>query len=139
MKYLKVMPSLVFTLIGYHILVFLQQKEVLMAFEPAVAFGLMSGATLAFSPIDFVLILGIVCLFFEVIKSAIVKQHTIIEHSFSMILFVGFLIDFLFVKESGTFQFLLLTLMCLLDVMAGFSITILSARRDISVGESGLG
>lgn len=133
MKVLKIVPTLAISLIAYHVLIFLQNREMLRAFEPMWSINLLSGANLSFSPMDFVLILGIVCLFFEVIKSAIVKNHTIIEHSFSMLLFILFLFDFLFIEAAGTKDFLLLTLMTLLDVMAGFSITIISSRRDISV------
>jgi hypothetical protein len=44
--------------------------------------------------------------------------------------FLAFLIIFLTVKDAGSSTFLILTLMSLLDVVGGFTVTISTARRD---------
>jgi hypothetical protein len=46
---------------------------------------------------------------------------------------VAHLILFITVKEAGSASFLILTLMSLLDVLAGFLVSLASARRDIQL------
>jgi hypothetical protein len=46
---------------------------------------------------------------------------------------VLFLVEFIVAPGAGTATFLLLTLMALLDVIAGFSISIFAARRDFAI------
>ncbi len=60
----------------------------------------------------------------------------IINHSLSMILFVGCLVEFLLLKGFSTSVFFLITMMVLLDVLAGFIVTIVSARRDIDLHDA---
>ena len=52
----------------------------------------------------------------------------------SMIVFVLYLIWFLVVPTAATSLFFLITIIALIDVVAGFSVTIRAARRDYSVG-----
>ena len=51
-----------------------------------------------------------------------------------MAIFVLSLIAFLLVRNFASSVFFLLILMMLLDVIAGFMVTIVSARRDFGVG-----
>jgi hypothetical protein len=80
---------------------------------------------------DLVLALALVVLFVELLKSTTSQKVAIINHSLSMILFVVCLVEFLLAPAFATSTFFLLTLMVLLDVLAGFIVTIVSARRDI--------
>jgi uncharacterized membrane protein len=50
-----------------------------------------------------------------------------------MIVFIVCLIEFLLLENFATSVFFILTLMCLLDVLAGVVVTIISARRDFTV------
>jgi len=52
----------------------------------------------------------------------------------AMIVFVLYLIWFLVVPAAATSLFFLITIISLIDVVAGFSVTIRAARRDYSVG-----
>ncbi len=52
-----------------------------------------------------------------------------------MLLFVACLVEFIILPGFGTSVFLLLTLMCFIDVVAGFTVTISTARRDFGVEE----
>jgi len=45
------------------------------------------------------------------------------------------LIEFLLFKSFATSVFFFLMMMTLLDVLAGFMVTIVSARRDFGVGD----
>ena len=74
---------------------------------------------------------ALVVLFVELLKSTTSPQAAIINHSLSMILFIGCLVEFLLFPAFATSIFFLLMLMVLLDVLAGFIVTIVASRREI--------
>ena len=75
------------------------------------------------------LVLGMITLYFEILRSTRNSLHTVIDHSLSTLVFIGFFTQFLLVPSGGNFTFLLLTLMSLLDVVAGFTISISNTRN----------
>ena len=82
---------------------------------------------------DLLVLVGLIMLFFELLKATNNNKIAIINHSLSMILFVICLVEFLLIPAFATSTFFLLTMMVLLDVLAGFIVTIVSARRDIDI------
>jgi hypothetical protein len=70
-------------------------------------------------------------LFAELLKSAGTRRIAILNHSLSMILFIVCLIEFLLFPAFATSIFFLIGLMVLLDVLAGFVVTIIAARREV--------
>lgn len=92
-----------------------------------------SGMPWAITAGDLLLVVGIVALFFEVLKSTQTARNSILEHMFSMLLFVVFLIEFLLVGAASSSVFFLLMVMSLIDVVAGFTVSITSASRDVSM------
>ncbi|BEV11149.1 membrane protein [Asticcacaulis sp. DW145] len=83
---------------------------------------------------DVVIFIGLIMLFFELLKSTRSDSVAIVNHSLSMILFIICLVEFLLLRPFGTSTFFLLTTMTLLDVLAGFIVTIITARRDLEFG-----
>jgi len=79
--------------------------------------------------------LTILLLFFELLKSTGFGRAAVMNHAFSMILFIVCLVEFLMFPAFATSVFFLIMMMCLLDVMAGFMVTIASARRDFGLAE----
>jgi hypothetical protein len=94
---------------------------------------MMSGAVWLLSVGDLFIILGLIFLFVEVFKSTRTSQAAILDHILSTLVFIIFLVEFIVVKGAGSSMFLILCLMSLFDVIAGFTITITTARRDITV------
>jgi hypothetical protein len=92
-----------------------------------------SGAAWPVSLGDLFLAASLMVLFIELLKSTNSRNVAIINHSLSMVLFVVCLVEFLLLKGFATSVFFLLTLMVMLDVLAGFIVTIVSARRDIEL------
>ena len=92
-----------------------------------------SGMPWAVSAGDFLLVVGIVCLFVEVLKSTNSGRSSIAEHMLSMVVFVLFLIEFLIVGAASSSVFFLLMVMSLIDVVAGFTVSITSANRDVTM------
>ena len=83
---------------------------------------------------DFLILLSLVFFFVEIIKSTSTGSSTIANHAVSMLVFIVCLVEFLLLPNFQTSVFFILTIMCLLDVLAGVVVTIVSARRDFSVG-----
>ena len=102
-----------------------------MAKVPMVAEGAVWMITVG----DILLLLGLVLLFVEILKSTSTGASTIFNHAISMILFIVALVEFLLFTNFATSVFFILCIMCLLDVLAGVVVTIVSARRDFAVGE----
>jgi hypothetical protein len=92
-----------------------------------------SGMPWAITAGDLILVLGIVLLFFEVLKSTGSSRSSIVEHMLSMLVFVAFLVEFLLVGAASSSVFFLLMVMSLIDVVAGFTVSISSASRDVSM------
>ncbi|HVY87334.1 MAG TPA: hypothetical protein VG942_00595 [Hyphomonadaceae bacterium] len=84
---------------------------------------------------DILVILSMLFFFVEILKSTSTGASTIANHAVSMIVFIVALIEFLLLQNFQTSAFFILTFMCLLDVLAGVVVTIISARRDFTVGD----
>jgi hypothetical protein len=82
---------------------------------------------------DLFVLLGLFMLFFELVRATASNRIAIINHSLSMIVFVIALVLFLLVQGFGTSTFFLLTIMTLLDVLAGFIVTIVASRRELDI------
>lgn len=95
-----------------------------------------SGAVWNISLGDMMLAFSLFVLFFEVLKSTRTGGNSVVDHALSMMVFVACLILFLVWPPAGTSLYFLIMLTTLVDVIAGFSVTIRSARRDYSVGEN---
>lgn len=94
---------------------------------------MVSGQSWALTSGDIMLVVGLVCLFVEVIKSTNTGRNSILEHMLSTALFVVFLIEFLLVGACASSTFFLLMVMSLVDVVAGFTISITGAGRDVTM------
>jgi hypothetical protein len=94
---------------------------------------MVSGADWAMSVGDLLITLAILLLAGEVMKSTRIGTRTIIDHSLSLVLFLGMLVEFLLVKATATGTFFVLLVISFVDVVAGFAVTLRSAQRDLTV------
>lgn len=99
----------------------------------AYSMTLASGAEMTLRGGDFFVIFGLLALFLEMLKAARPGRSAILDHILSTATFVVALVCFLLVDYAGTATFFLLTLMTLIDVVAGFSISLFAARRDFAI------
>ena len=96
-----------------------------------------SGATWDVAVGDLILFLALILLFFELLKSTSSQKVAIVNHALSMILFVVCLVEFLLLRGFATSTFFLIVTMVMLDVLAGFIVTIVAARKDFDFGGGG--
>ncbi len=99
-----------------------------------VAFGLPSGERFALTTSELLLAISTIVLFFEIMNATSAKSSSILNHGLSMLVFIACFVIFLLIPGFGTGTFLIITLMALVDVVAGYSISILTARRDMTFG-----
>ena len=99
--------------------------------------NMVSGTPWRFDLGDLMLMIGLFLLFLEILKATRVGRLSIIDHLLSTIVLILFLVEFLLIPGASTSIFFLLMLMSLIDVMAGFSVSIRSATRDLNVGDGG--
>lgn len=83
---------------------------------------------------DLMIALGLFLLFFEIVKATRVGTDTIIDHLLSTVVFIAYLIEFMLVGSAANSVFFLLMAITFVDVVAGFTVSIRSASRDVTVG-----
>jgi hypothetical protein len=136
MRYLLSFPILALVIAAY---LLMGQGGGLMLDADAYSMELSSGAAMTLRIGDFFTLAGLVALFFEMLKAARVGAGTIADHMLSTLVLVVAIICFLLIDYCGTASFFLLTAMALIDVVAGYSISIFAARRDYSITRDGTG
>ena len=92
---------------------------------------LLSGSTLPFQGGDLLLVVGLLLLCVAVYRATSSSTAAILNHVLSLVVFIVALIDLLVMPRMANMTFFLIVLMTLSDVIAGFTVTISTARRDI--------
>lgn len=129
MSWIKSVPLLLFVFIAYNLVALSGSGSALnsVVFQTQ----LLSGVQWTFTSSDLLLALAIVALCGEMIKATSSSNASIVDHALSMLVFVAFLVEFIAYGAAGTSIFFLMTLMSAVDVLAGFTVTIAAARRDV--------
>lgn len=134
---LRVFPMILIAVVAYNILVFTSgavgQRDIAALLDQSFSLALFSGDSWKISLGDGFVTGALALLFVEVIKAAGTTHREIINHGLSMLTFVGAVVEFLVLKGFGTSTFFLITAMCLFDVVAGYTISIVAAKRDLSM------
>jgi len=111
--------------------------DVFATLNSAVDIRMFSGDIWHFSFGDFLVMLSIGLLFVEIVKATRTTSHEIINHGLSMLTFIVALIEFLILKGFATSTFFLIMILCLFDVVAGYTISIVAAEHDLGLGRAG--
>ena len=133
---LTTFPLMAIALIVYNGIVFGLGGDALTWQSELFSLNMVSGATWSFSLGDLMITIGLLLLFVEILKATRIGSLSIIDHLLSTVVLIVFLIEFLLVPAASTSVFFALMVMTLIDVMAGFSVSIRSATRDVSLGDS---
>jgi len=127
-------PLNMFLLFGYNLIVFSSTPENYIPDSVIATFVIPSSqATLHITWNIFFIIAGICILYIEILKSTRTSYQALLDHLLSLVVFVIFLIELIVLREMGSATFLILTLLSLIDVIAGFTVSLSTARRDIAI------
>lgn len=92
-----------------------------------------SGGVWQLQTSDVILVVALAAFFFGVIASARSANDVLLKHVLNMFLFILCLVEFLLLRSFATSTFFLITAMVLMETVAGFIITSVSARKDIEM------
>ena len=130
---LAALPLLVIVVLAYNVLAFTAPASI----GQAVWSGhLASGADFTATVGDMLIGLGVLLLYFEILKATRFSARSMANQFLSMALFVVALVQFLLLPQFGTSTFFIIMLVCFVDVVAGFTVAVATAKRDISLGNA---
>jgi hypothetical protein len=141
----QVFPLLALSILAYNILVLIvgggpvvladgTATDAMAVFmNKGIGITLFSGVQWKFTIGDLFIVISLILLFVEILKSTVTTANSIANHSLSLLVGIVGLIEFLMFKGFGTSPFFLVIVMCVIDVIAGFSITIVASKRDFGV------
>ena len=96
------------------------------------AVPMLSGGTFTMSIADLLILISLFLLFVEVIKSTRTSNASVLDHLLSTFVFVAFLVEFLLVERAATSLFFILMAIAFVDVLAGFTVSLRAASRDVN-------
>ena len=133
---LRALPLIAVPLILYNLLILFAGSASPYDFLHRAIFSIpmIKGAMWVFTRGDFIILLTFVVLFIELIKATYTSTSALVDHGLSMLVFIACLIEFLVVNAAATSTFFFVMLAAAIDVVAGFTIGIRVARRDLSIG-----
>lgn len=100
-----------------------------------VSISMMSGGVWTMTLGDLLIVVALILLFVEMIKSTRTSNASVVDHLLSTFVFVAFLVEFLLVQGAAHSVFFTLMVIALFDVLAGFSVSLRSAGRDVTFGQ----
>ena len=133
---LRAIPLIVIAFIVYNVVVLLggnvPADEILN--KQLFRIRMLSGADWVFRTSDLIILLTMVLLFIELIKSTYTSSLQMVDHGLSMLVFIACLVEFLLVRQATSSVFFFIMTAALVDVVAGALIGIRTARRDLNIG-----
>ena len=128
-------PLMLIMVIGYSAYVTINGAEQTVAALDAPFFALdLPQAELSLTLGNIFVLISVVLLFVELVKSTSTSTRSIVNHGLSMLVFVVAIFQIVTMPGYATFTYLMITLFAAMDVVAGFVITTVTARRDFGLG-----
>lgn len=101
---------------------------------PLMSFGLPTGVQFSATSGDLFVLFSIAMLMGELLKATQTGWWSLTNHALSMLLLIASIGMFLTVAQCGTIVWFLIVSTLFLDVMLGWMVTTIGARRDFNVG-----
>lgn len=131
---LRALPLIAIPFVLYNVVVVLAGGDHIATLRKEwLPIPLMTG-TLKLSTGDLIILVTMICLFIELIKSTFTSTVAMVDHGLSMLIFIACLVEFLIAKPANSAVFFFITIATLIDVVAGFMIGMRTARRDLNIG-----
>lgn len=93
---------------------------------------MLSGGIWSMSMADLLILFTLFILFIEILKATRTSNASVLDHLLSTFVFVAFLVEFLLVERASASLFFILMMIALVDVLAGFAISLRAASRDVN-------
>ncbi|WP_374442573.1 hypothetical protein [Stella sp.] len=126
---IRYVPLLAFVVVAYNVVAAI---SVDLLDRTLFSLGLLSGKAFVFQVKDALIFAALILLYGELSKATRTTNVSIMDHTLSLGLLLVCLVELIVVPFAGTATFFLLTVMALIDVVAGFTITITGAKRDLN-------
>jgi hypothetical protein len=128
--YLIAFPLLLIPFALYNMVAFLLN----MTFDERLfSVPLLSGAHIALTMGDVLVILGVLLIYLEVLKATRLAGKAVVDHVLSFTLFIVMAAELIALERAATATFLILTVLCLVDVVAGVTVSMRTAQRDAAI------
>jgi hypothetical protein len=139
---LRIFPLLLVSIVIYNLLALghnLASHDAMQAFltQTSVNFHMFSGDEWSFTIGDLLILLSFGLLFVEIIKSTRTTRHELLNHGLSAVVFVIALIEFITLHGFSTSVFFFILVMTAIDVVGGYTISIVAAEHDLGMGKAG--
>jgi hypothetical protein len=95
--------------------------------------SMLSGGQWSMTLADLMVLVALVLLFFEIVKATRTSTRSVVDHLLSTFVFIAFLVEFLLVRGAAHSLFFVLMVIALMDVLAGFFVSVRAAGRDINL------
>lgn len=79
----------------------------------------------------FIMMVSVIILFMEIVKSTVPSNAQLVDNGLSVVVFIFVFILWLLVRPYGTSEFFVITMMCLLDFLAGSIIMTRISQRTV--------
>ncbi len=129
---LRSIPLIVLAFILYNVVVLLFGVDALE--KNLFEITMLSGGIWKFNWGHLIILATLLLLFVELVKSTYTSASSLVDHGLSMIVFIACLVEFLMTPQAATSVFFLIVVATAIDVVAGFTIGIRVAQRDLTFG-----
>ncbi len=132
MRWILSIPLFLYLLIAANFLMMAGPVEESMMNIIVTEFMLPSTRHIIITISDLLIIASLLFLYIETFKATRTNTASIIDHVLSLVVFLVFFVEFLIVPRLGNTTFLIMMVGALMDVVMGFTVTISTARRDLT-------
>jgi hypothetical protein len=133
---MRFFPLLLIAVIIYNIIAFgtgLTHHDVYATLNSALTIHMFSGDEWRYSFGDVLVTFSLVLLFIEIVKSTRTSSRQIVNHGLSMLTFVVAIVEFIVLHGFATSTFFFILVMCLIDVVGGYTISIIAAEHNLGL------
>ena len=133
---MRFFPLLLIAVILYNFIAFgtgLTHHDVYATLNSAMSIHMFSGDEWRYSLGDVLVTFSLVLLFVEIVKSTRTSSNQIVNHGLSTLTFVVALIEFIALHGFATSTFFFIMVMCLIDVVGGYTISIIAAEHNLGL------
>jgi hypothetical protein len=133
---MRAFPFTIVTLVAFNIIILFTDPTFWV--DGIFTLTLFSGEPWTLTYSDLMVTVGLIILLVEMLRATAVHNKAITNHVLSVVVLVVYAVEFFVVAEAGNSTFFLLTMIALIDVLAGIVVTIRLATRDFTIDRAGV-